>query len=531
MTARAAHPRAPRARRLLTLALGSALVVAPLAASAVTTSTPSDPAGHVQDAGALADAADPLAGYEGECRGSHADLGVTVVVDFQNLGPEGDHTGETIVRCAPPQTPGEPFDGTGGDAIDAAGIDRQGVQQHGPAFTCRLDGRPTATERIVLDGNPNYRERCLVTPPARAFWSYWHADGESGVWTSSSVGVENRQAIPGGYEGWSFYNPQTPGFAPIKPRVQPLHGDVVRLPGSQRYETAANIAGQYQPGMDRLFLATGADYPDALAASAIAGMQGAPILLVRPGAPGKPDAIPSDTEWMLKTLYPREIVVLGGTNTIDGGVVSQVKKLVPTATVARVQGENRYDTALNLLERYGDDGATVSVANGTGFADALTASAIGAERGEPMILVQPTNVPRVLDGALEGGTIDGAHVYGGTGAVSEDVRRDLAERLGSSVGRTGGENRWETSEAVAARYGPGVEVVYVATGTSFPDALAGGAIAGRDGVPVVLTSRDNLTNPSRSALERLKPGRIVVLGGEGAVSEAVLTELEGFVTP
>lgn len=545
-----------RGTRALTLVTAASLLLAPGAASAVggaqhstgegsaaadsdphhralvdsaAASERSAPSGRSGTREALPLDVDTTAGYDGMCTD---DLGVTVVIDFQDLGAVEGQDGETIVRCAPPQEAGEPFDGTGRDALLAAGIDVEGTSRYPTAFVCRLEGRPTSTETIEVPGNPDYRELCRETPPAGGFWSYWHSDGVSGAWTSSNLGLENRKAVPGGFEGWSFFNPE-PGdpFAPIKPEVQPLRGDVVRLTGGNRYETAANVAAQYQPGMDRLFVATGADYPDALAASAIAGMQGSPILLTRAGAGDDPDSVPGATRRMLENLYAREIVVLGGTSSVDADAVAQIEEIVGHERIVRVAGDGRYDTALQLLERYGDDGTAVSVANGLGFADALTASAVGARDGAPMLLVQPDNVPSVLDAALRDGTVTGARVYGGPGAVTETVRGDLATRLGVGVARSGGANRWETSAAVAARYGAGVDVVYVATGQDFPDALAGGALAGRDGAPVVLTDTGRIPNASRAALARLAPAKIVVLGGPGVVSADVLTELEGFVTP
>ena len=67
-----------------------------------------------------------------------------------------------------------------------------------------------------------------------------------------------------------------------------------------------------------------------------------------------------------------------------------------------------------------------------------------------------------------------------------------------------------------------VEVVYVATGRNFPDALAGANLAATVGAPL-LTVEPDLPVPAATvvALQSLRPGRIVVLGGPAAVSDAV----------
>ncbi|MEO7058801.1 MAG: hypothetical protein ABI083_03720 [Lapillicoccus sp.] len=140
-------------------------------------------------AGALSPTVDQSQGQPGFCPTS---TGVTVVVDFQQLG------GETIVRCNPSATPG-----TGLDALKGAGFQVAGVQRWGEAFICRIENRPSAVEPVPITSNPGYHEACINTPPAQAYWSYWNA-GNNCAWQYSQWGVKNRAVVPGGFEGWSF---------------------------------------------------------------------------------------------------------------------------------------------------------------------------------------------------------------------------------------------------------------------------------------------------------------------------------------
>ncbi len=143
--------------------------------------------------------------------------GVTVVVDFQELG------GGIVVRCAlGPVVPGF----TGLDALQGAGFNPAGTQRWGLQFVCRIAGEPTRDQKLPIQGDPNYREACVDTPPVGAFWSYWYATN-GGSWTYSSAGPMNRDAIPGGFEGWSFSlnhsqgSAPAPGIAPIRPPHTP----------------------------------------------------------------------------------------------------------------------------------------------------------------------------------------------------------------------------------------------------------------------------------------------------------------------
>ncbi|WP_326555659.1 hypothetical protein [Micromonospora sp. NBC_01813] len=123
--------------------------------------------------------------------------GVTVIVDFQELG------GPTIIRCAVGDQ------ATGHTALKNAGISITGTTRWGESFICRIEGRPTAAE-----------EACVDTPPASAYWSYWHAaDGEP--WTYSQRGVMARKPQLGSFEGWSFAKNRTASTSP-PPRIAPV---------------------------------------------------------------------------------------------------------------------------------------------------------------------------------------------------------------------------------------------------------------------------------------------------------------------
>ncbi|MFY1638128.1 hypothetical protein ACN27F_33415 [Solwaraspora sp. WMMB335] len=123
--------------------------------------------------------------------------GVTVIVDFQDLG------GSTIIRCAVGDQ------ASGHAALKNAGISITGTVRWGESFICRIEGKPTAAE-----------EPCVDTPPATAYWSYWHAP-HGGTWTYSQHGVMARKPPLGSFEGWSFAKNRTASTSP-PPRIAPV---------------------------------------------------------------------------------------------------------------------------------------------------------------------------------------------------------------------------------------------------------------------------------------------------------------------
>jgi putative cell wall-binding protein len=96
------------------------------------------------------------------------------------------------------------------------------------------------------------------------------------------------------------------------------------------------------------------------------------------------------------------------------------------------------------------------------------------------------------------------------------------------VTRWSGADRYGTSAAISrAAYpsGVGSGVVYVATGTNFPDALAAAAVAGRSGSPLLLVDPASVPGVIATEIRRIAPTRVVVLGGTSAVGNIVASSL------
>ncbi len=102
---------------------------------------------------------------------------------------------------------------------------------------------------------------------------------------------------------------------------------------------------------------------------------------------------------------------------------------------------------------------------------------------------------------------------------------------GKTAPRIAGADRFSTATALSASaFSSGVPVAYVATGINFPDALAGAPAARAHGGPILLAEKSALPDVTKAELARLKPGRIVVLGGPMAVADGVLAALDAYTT-
>jgi putative cell wall-binding protein/Tol biopolymer transport system component len=97
------------------------------------------------------------------------------------------------------------------------------------------------------------------------------------------------------------------------------------------------------------------------------------------------------------------------------------------------------------------------------------------------------------------------------------------------VERIGGADRFDVSAQVsAAAFAPHVPIAYVASGAVFPDALSGSAAAGHQSGPVLLVSRDSVPASVASELRRLRPAKIVILGGPNSIGDGVQAALAGY---
>ncbi|MBK9180676.1 MAG: cell wall-binding repeat-containing protein [Acidimicrobiales bacterium] len=302
---------------------------------------------------------------------------------------------------------------------------------------------------------------------------------------------------------------------------------VFRIAGPDRYTTAALISGQFAPSGWPVFIASGENYPDAIAAGWFSGVARFPVLLVRR------DSIPTVTQNELARLAPPAIFVLGGTAAVSDAVFAQLGQ--PGVTVIRIAGADRYATAAQIVNSTPPPPgpfATVLVASGTDFADAMIAGAAGAVYGMPLLLVPPNGplplpVVTTLTNLAGLGFVNIA-IMGGPAEVSPAVEAALAG-LGFAVARVPGANAYERSVAIWLPLGPGAYDIVVTTGENWPDGLAGALFTGQ-AQAAGITPNQNVMVLTRTAcvpgvvaagIAAAAPSRITILGGNAAVSPAV----------
>lgn len=237
---------------------------------------------------------------------------------------------------------------------------------------------------------------------------------------------------------------------------------VERIAGADRFETARRIAervaeipsspspgenpagfgqapdfgGGQEPRVTAV-LATGRNFPDALASGPLSAGGRFPILLT------EPDALPPATAEALdsEALGIEQVLVVGGPGAVSPEVVTAVRGL--GLGVERVSGDTRTRTAERVAEftrtvlyppTYVAD--TVALANGRNFPDALALGPLAARRGGPLVI---TNTPTQLSTptreflirSCAGAGADEAPILigGGPGAVAPEVEQEARDAV------------------------------------------------------------------------------------------------------
>jgi putative cell wall-binding protein len=307
--------------------------------------------------------------------------------------------------------------------------------------------------------------------------------------------------------------------------VDPTAPDIVveRAAGRDRYATAADISSTMFPNADTVYIATGENYPDALAAGPAAGHANAPVLYV------KKNSIPRATINELNRLDPETIIVTGGTAVISDSVYNQLASY--TESIARHSGSNRYATAAVISRNAFSTGTkTVYIATGETYPDALVAGPAAITDRAPLLLVKRNSLPLHTRNELNRLNPEAIIIVGGTGNISSGVQAQLAS-YATRVTRQAGSDRWSTGRTVSTRaFSPATsDIVYIAYGNGWPDSVAGTAAAAQVPGPILLVRTYSIPSATRQELARLSPERIMVFGGTAVVANSVTTTLNTYI--
>lgn len=267
--------------------------------------------------------------------------------------------------------------------------------------------------------------------------------------------------------------------------------EVERIGGADRTETSLKVLEKLG-GVKKTYLVNGYQFSDALSIAPVAAANNEGIVLATRGS----------VEAGLTKQGINEVTLVGGENSIGSGVE---KSLGSKFKTKRIAGTDRYKTSEMIVESTGKK--EVGVATGKDFPDALSSGAFLAKKNLPLLLVNgktQTSLPQGLRGL---------YTFGGKSSVVNDFGKRIA-----------GANRYETSEKIAEEFGKS-DVVVLASGTNFADALAAAPLAKKVNAPIILVKKDSLSENAKKLVKEAK--KVYVIGGENTISNKLVDEIKG----
>ena len=308
---------------------------------------------------------------------------------------------------------------------------------------------------------------------------------------------------------------------------------VLRFGGADRFETSVLTTEAFTDfkgdHLEQVMIVSGYKWHDAV----IAAPFDSPVLLTR-----RHEVPQATMDYLRRFDAPWPTII--STKAISPAVDQQLKDI--GLEVMRIEGSDQFRTSVAVANFYGFVGQyqgwrTVILASGQVFADALVAGQLSARENLPILLTPPNSLHSAAREHLMSYDVQQVIIMGGTAAVSERVEESI-ENMGIRVLRFAGETRFETAVHTARvtrplqcwRDGEGIAVGLTRAWVPY-DAFSAAPMLARYGAPLLLTHPDELPQATMDYLDELRiaqakcddaPVKLIVIGGEAAVSQAAL---------
>lgn len=305
-------------------------------------------------------------------------------------------------------------------------------------------------------------------------------------------------------------------------KVEESNFEIDRVMGENRYLTSVEISKKFynEDNTQAVYLANGTKNMDALIMSTLTNKEEGPLLFTKEN-----DADKEVIDEILR-LKPKKIYVIGGQACLTENLLTRIKQ-VTGIEITRLAGDNRYLTSIEVANKTYENQEynRVFLSNGDSAADATSISGIAKVLNVPIILTEGKKLDDYQKKFLVDKKITSLTVIGGEDVVSESLLEEIRE-LGIKCDRIGGKDRFKTSYMINMTFNKDAKKAFVAEGYKLADALAIGPVSGRDKMPIVLSQKENLNEEAKDYLKTLSLEKIVLLGGEDAISNNIYNELK-----
>lgn len=293
---------------------------------------------------------------------------------------------------------------------------------------------------------------------------------------------------------------------------------IYRISGRNRELTAIEVSKKTYPnGTDTVIIANRETFSDTISASPLAKIERAAILYT------SKDEISKDTLDEIKRLEAKNIIIIGGENSIKVEVLDKLKN--KKYSVTRIAGKDRYKTSLKIAEKviHKSNSKQLQIASGENFADALAITNLSNRDNTPILLVAKDTIDSESMKTLNKLNLEKINVAGGEKSISNKTFNTIKSVAESKVERISGENRYETSFKIAKLMNK-TDKFIIASGENFADSLVASPYADKENAVLVLSAKDELSSEIKEYLTK-NDSIITIIGGEKSISNKIEEQL------
>lgn len=209
--------------------------------------------------------------------------------------------------------------------------------------------------------------------------------------------------------------------------------------------------------------------------------------------------------------------------TVKEGVNFEITLSKPSERVTRIYGDDRYDTAVKIAEKFYSNPKEAVVTSGSNYPDALSSAPLADALDAPIILVPDNSLNTIIKTYLEKISFGKIKIVGGVNSVSSDIAKEISELLDLVVDRIAGEDRVATSIAISEnllKLNKKVDTLVIVDGYNFADALSAGYIATTKDAPIILFQTGYDYSNIVVLTDDIK--NVYIVGGENSVPKDAL---------
>lgn len=298
--------------------------------------------------------------------------------------------------------------------------------------------------------------------------------------------------------------------------------NVKRISGVDREQTAIEVSKKmFKDGTNKVVLANKNNYSDVLTAAPFAKANNASLLYI------SSNSISKEVMSEIARLKAKEITIIGGEKSVNEGLKKELEKR--NFKVERLSGADRYKTSAQIAAKLIDGKTTtLEIASGENYADALSLNNAAEKDKAPILLVRVNAIDKSVEDVIKSSKASLINIAGGEKSVSENTKANIKKISNATVNRMGGADRYETS-ILLAKYSGAKEVVVVASGENFADALVAAPFSAKQNGAILLTNKEKLGQKAEQFIKDTKFNKSYVIGGEKSVSEDVINQLTSII--